>query len=67
MNRNEIKKTLYREKPKASKIAQPLNKRFLYEAKTSLGHVRFDVPIRDMGETFFEKEMPAQLLIRWMV
>ncbi len=64
---NKIKKALYKEKPTAVKIAQPKNERFLYEAETSLGKVRFDVPINEMGETFFEREMPAQLLIRWLV
>lgn len=67
MNRNEIKKALYKEKPKAKKIAQPRNKSFLYSCKTSLGEHRFDVPISEMGESFFENEIQAQLLIRWMI
>lgn len=65
--RNEIKKVLYKEKPIAVKYAQPQNKSFAYKTQTSLGEILFDVPISDMGESLFDWEMPAQLLIRWMV
>ena len=67
MNTNEIKKVLYKEKPLAKKYAQPENKSFYYKVDTSIGEVRFNVPISEMGDNLFESEISAQLLIRWIV
>jgi hypothetical protein len=67
MELNEIKKALYKEKPIAKKIAHPKNKSFLYETSVSGSNIRFNVPICEMGEKHFDSEMPAQLLIRWIV
>lgn len=75
MNLNEIKKALYKEKPIAKEIdngrsgirgssAITMSR---YRAKTSLGDIDFCVPHHEMGEKNFEKEIPAQLLIRWIV
>lgn len=33
---------------------------------TSIGKIKFAVPIHEMGEKEFNEEEPAQLLIRWL-
>lgn len=75
METNDIKKALYKEKPIAHQIHQ--NELYMkvynmpetkaYSARTSLGVHFFDVPISEMGEVEFEKTIPAQLLIRWLI
>lgn len=75
MEINEIKKALYKEKPTAKKTAQinglvdpPIMLHAEYKCKLSNGTtVIFAVPRKEMGEKTFDDEMPAQLLIRWMV
>ena len=37
-----------------------------YKAYTSLGEHTFVVPYKDMGNTEFEEQISAQLLIRWL-
>lgn len=74
MELNEIKKTLYKEKPIAIQtgIMRDGGSR-TYQAETSLGTVKFFVPVGDMKEwngnpkqeSEFNK-MPAQLLIKWI-
>ncbi len=72
MTKNEIKKTLYREKPEAKLIDKGRTGGIVdidfhrYEAETSLGTVRFFVPDHEMGERPFGETEPAQLLFRWM-
>ena len=75
MEINEIKKALYREKPIAKKTAQimglvdpPIMLHAEYKCKLKDGTtVIFAVPRKEMGEKPFDDEVPAQLLIRWMV
>lgn len=66
MTINEIKKELYKQKPSAFLlISNETEHHYIAELKD--GHrVNFKVPVSDMGITAFEKEMPAQLLIRWL-
>lgn len=73
---NEIKKALYREKPVATEIlvsdipnvSGESELYSLYRAKLSDGYVAaFGVPHKEMGEKRFHKEVPAQLLIRWLI
>lgn len=66
MNNTEIKKYLYRVKPTAKAVAK-LDKVYLYHADIDQHYVAFRVPIDEMGENLFEDEIPAQLLIRWLV
>lgn len=74
---NEIKKALYKEKPVATEMdvvtsdnltgVEPYS---VYWAKLDddlYKIVKFVIPHKEMGETRFEKEVPAQLLIRWLV
>jgi len=66
MEKNEIKKALYKEKPKAIKVIDYDQVR-IYEASTSLGNITFEVPFREMGENIFSDSIEAQLLIRWLI
>lgn len=38
-----------------------------YIATTTIGVHKFYVPHHEMGQKLFEPEIPAQLLIRWIV
>lgn len=71
---NEIKKSLYKEKPTAKEMdvvstdnltgTEPYS---VYWATVNDTIVKFVIPHKEMGENRFEKEVPAQLLIRWLV
>jgi hypothetical protein len=64
-NKNEIKKDLYKQKPKA-------RLRFIrkgvayYYADLKEQTVNFEVPVDDMGDADFNVEMEGKLLIRWI-
>lgn len=71
MEKNEIKKALYKQNPKAE---------FKYIRKGSAYYVtiiqsdnfepieiRFEIPVIDMGDADFEYMMDAKLLIRWIL
>lgn len=69
METNEIKKTLYKEKPKAILIGKEkdsnLETIFTYKSKLSSGKkILFRIPEEEAEG--FEKQMESQLLIRWM-
>lgn len=74
MNVTEIKKALYKEKPIARQVAIYRDGGSTdYMATTSLGNVMFHVPIMDQRGSdgkilpeFLGREIPAQLLIRWL-
>ncbi len=67
MEKNEIKKALYKEKPNAVKTGvtgtQP--KKVSYQARTTLGQHLFLVAEEEASD--FKDELPAQLLIRWLI
>jgi len=68
MELNEIKKTLYKEKPFA--VFRRVNKTgILYTAdiKDKTIDIRFQIPLDDIGDADFSHTMPAQQLIRWIV
>jgi hypothetical protein len=72
MTQNEIKKALYLEKPTAKMVSSvgviPTGTNWRYVATLESGHVvEFLIPTSEMGEKPFDTQMPAQLLIRWMV
>ena len=72
MNKNEAKKVLYREKPVAKMLPLPngaiARKGIIqYRAETSAGEILFDVDVADMGDADLFPEMPAQLMIRYLV
>lgn len=76
MELNEIKKGLYRDKPFAELI-HIKKEGILYSAaiassstvdgKKVLQIISFLVPLTDIGDAVFLKEMPAQLLIRYII
>jgi len=71
MEKNEIKKKLYKQKPTAifSKIQSGMA--YYYTSIDKLTDqertVVFEIPVSDMGNTPFEVSMSSQLLIRWVV
>lgn len=65
MNKTEIKKALYREKPTAFYLKK--SKEFAeYRAEISEPEdsVYFKIPLEEASN--FDNEIPAQLLIRWL-
>ena len=71
MEKNEIKKALYRQNPLAELNGMASSKEdtiYHYETKfkDEDGEDTFDVPVSDMGDATFEKEMEAKHLIRWI-
>ncbi len=66
MTKNDIKKALYKEKPKA--YLQFIRKGLVYyKATCSLGEVLFEIPVDDMGDADFRNTEDAQLLNRWLM
>lgn len=67
LNENEIKKYLYREKPTA-KLIFSNDIKMIYFVKVPEHKIfaKFRVPKQEATDSF-KNEMPAQLLIRWMV
>lgn len=69
----EVKKLLYKQKPKA--VLNKIKKGVAYyesevdtgESKSFLGFVFFEVPVSDMGDAAFLPTMDAKLLNRWLV
>lgn len=69
MEKNEIKKALYREKPLAKRVENTGRDEYYYLYHTIiLGNkdIFFKVPISDMGDNLFDSEISAQFLIRWV-
>jgi hypothetical protein len=73
MKKNEIKKALYKQKPKARLLFIRKGSAF-YTARLKDGEteesrvtVYFEVPVSDMGDAEFYDEMDAKLLNRWIV
>jgi hypothetical protein len=66
MEVNEIKKALYRQKPKATIVFIRKNVAYYKTELTDGTKLRFEIPIKDMGDADFFPEMEAKLLIRWV-
>ncbi len=65
---NEIKKALYKEKPQAT--LRTIKSGIAYYQtwfEGSQDSIKFEIPIIDMGDVNFFPDMPAHLLIRWIV
>lgn len=65
MEKNEIKKVLYKENPKA-KMIHIRGGNAYYTCETSIGTIVFEVPVSDMGDADFYPEMDGKFLIRWV-
>ena len=68
MEKNEIKKLLYLNKPIA-KLVYKDDTCYKYQSNVNDTEILFHVPIVDMGTNpgIFKDEMEAKLLIRWIV
>ena len=70
MEKNEVKKALYKQNPMAmfNYIKQGVA---YYKTIVDIGdyehQITFEIPVNDMGEAKFEQEMEAKFLIRWIV
>ncbi len=67
MERNEIRKVLYKENPTAHFIK--IRKGFAYYLTilSDMTKVEFEVPISDMGDADFTAEMESKFLQRYIV
>lgn len=66
MEKNKIKKALYKEKPEANFMF--IRKKFAYYyADLNDIRVHFQVPVDDMGDADFGFRMEAKHMIRWIV
>lgn len=65
MTKNEIKKALYREKPIAHKGVKGTEYVWFHTILKNDRVFHFQIPSKEA--TGFNKEEPAQLLIRWLV
>ena len=69
MEKNDVKKELYKQKPKAYLDFIRLGVAYyktniMFESEEH--NIRFEVPVNDMGEADFHYEMDAKLLIRYI-
>ena len=70
MEKNEVKKALYKQNPKAN--FKFIRKGVAYylttiDSDNELIQINFEIPVNDMGDADFETTMDAKLLIRWIV
>ena len=70
IDKNEIKKALYRQKPTAYLMGPMIEGFVKYEALVTVGGVEkkvcFTIHETDIPDSGFSEKMEAQLLIRWM-
>ena len=66
MNIEEIKKIIYKEKPKAN-LSHIRKGVAYYGTNCSIGTIQFAIPVIDMGDATFDAEMDAKLLNRYIV
>ena len=71
MEKNEIKKLLYKQNPKATfthiRKANAYYTSTVEDAIAGRVLVHFEVPVNDMGDADFFNEMEAKFLIRWIL
>ena len=65
MEKNEIKKRLYKDGPIAA-LKEVRSDGVLYYTKVDGTTIYFLIPLGEVGEVVWELEMPAKLLIRWL-
>ena len=66
MDKNELKKILYLNKPIAKFLYIRKGSAF-YRAVSNDVEILFNIPVIDMGDADFLPEMDGKLLIRWIV
>jgi hypothetical protein len=67
MELNEIKKTLYKEKPLATLLYIRKGSAYYFTSLSDGTRVDFEVPVNDMGDTDYLNQMDAKLLIRYII
>lgn len=70
MDKNVVKKELYKQNPIANFNYIKLGVA-VYQTSIKLDEndhtILFEIPVNDMGEATFQKIMSAKLLIRWII
>tara|TARA_R110000796_G_scaffold58413_5_gene134918 strand:+ start:23963 stop:24166 length:204 start_codon:yes stop_codon:yes gene_type:complete len=66
MDKNEIKKALYKQKPTAQLEFIRKGVAYYYTQLKDGDFIKFQVPVNDMGDADFYTEMEAKLLNRWI-
>ena len=70
MNKNEIKKALYKQKPTAE-FSCIIGTTLYYKTKVLINdkdiQVDFSIPVEEIGDGVFYKEMDAQFLNRYII
>lgn len=67
MEKNEIKKELYRNNPKAELKFIRKGVAYYESLLSNEQEIRFEVPVSDMGDADFHSSMDSKLLIRYLV
>ncbi len=65
MEKNEIKKLLYKESPIAT-FNMVRNQKAYYTSIVNDIHIIFEIPVSDMGDADLLPTMEGKLLIRWI-
>lgn len=66
MDKNEIKKALYKEKPEANFISATKDG-LIYRTMVGGEGVTFLIPLNDMSSAIFTRIVEAHLMIRWII
>ena len=70
MEKNEIKKLIYKEKMLPAKLVNIKKDRLLYKSEFSKDDnyyiITFSVPLSDIEDAIFYPIMEAKLLLRWL-
>ena len=71
MEKNEIKKALYKQNPKAQfdyiRKGNAYYNAVVEDADSGSVFVKFEIPVDDMGDADFHSEMDSKLLQRWII
>ena len=67
MEKNEVKKKLYKQNPKATFNFIRKGVAYYTTEINETFQIFFEIPVIDMGDADFESTMDAKLLIRWII
>jgi hypothetical protein len=67
MEKNEIKKALYKQNPKATLDYIRKGNAYYFTVLEDGTRINFEVPVSDMGDADFLAHMDSKLLNRWIV
>lgn len=67
MEKNEVKKALYKQNPKATFNFIRKGVAYYTTEINETFQIFFEIPVIDMGDADFESTMDAKLLIRWII